>query len=312
MPETSNTEEQKNAADSGAQEASKPNTVKTENTSGTNNANNSESNRNESPKSAELRKKRDDLNESVKKLISESKQSYSGLEKLRNDLREKKAQRDAENKIIQGYKAKRDAVNERLKKERDALNKIREELNQIKRASLENPKNIEKEIKRLEWDVQTKHLNAKAEDALWGKINALRRELKSMDTYTNKKDELKNSRKAVRIIEKEARDIHKLVMEHSEKSEIYHRELLAIFEDIKKMDDILPELTKSIMEAKSAADEAHNEYLDAKGISRKHRDTYDAATRKELKEKSDELLAEFKKGKKLSLEDIMAIQAGEK
>ena len=314
MPETSTTEEQKNEAASGASDNNKPEAVKNEKSSSANanTANTSDNDRTESPKAAELRKKRDELNDAVKKLITESKQSYSGLEKLRNDLRQKKAQRDAENKIIQEEKAKRDAVNERLKKERDVLNKIREELNQIKRASSENPKNIEKEIKTLEWDVQTKHLNAKAEDALWGKINKLRRELKSMDTYTKKKDELKNARKAVRTIEKEARDIHKLVMEHSEKSEIYHKELLAIFEEIKKMDDILPELTKSIMEAKCAADEAHNSYLDAKGIARKHRDTYDAAARKELKEKSDELLADFKKGKKLTMEDIMAIQAGEK
>lgn|GEM_PF-1579371 len=308
MPETV-TKEQKNVAASGASENDKPKEVKTEAAAATNN---SEYDRNENPKTTELRKKRDELNDSVKKLITESKQSYSGLEKLRNDLRQKKAQRDAENKTIQEHKAKRDAVNERLKKERDALNKIREELNHIKQASSENPKNLEKEIKRLEWDVQTKHLNAKAEDALWGKINSMRRELKSMDSYTKKKDELKNARKAVRTIEKEARDIHRLVIEHSEKSEIFHKELLAIFEEIKKMDEIIPEMTRSIMEAKTAADVAHNEYLDSKGIARKNREAYDATARKELKEKSDELLADFKKGKKLTMEDIMAIQAGEK
>ncbi len=322
MSETA-TNEQKNEAASGAENNPKTEEVKAQSQDASNKSEDSkpqasagsnahDTDRNESPKAAELRKKRDDLNDAVKKLISESKITYSNLEKLRSDLRQKKAQRDAENKIIQEYKAKRDAVNENLKKERDVLNKIRAELNQIKRTSSSNPKNIEKEIKRMEWDVQTKHLNAKAEDALWSKINMLRRELKSMDTYVKKKDELKNARKAVRAVEKEAREIHKLVIEHSEKSEVYHKELLAIFEEIKKMDTVLPEMTKSIMDAKSEADDAHNKYLDSKGIARKNREAYDAASRKELKEKSDELLAEFKKGKKLSLEDIMAIQAGEK
>ncbi len=307
MPETS-TDEQKNAAASKAAENSKKEEAKHENTAVKNNQNNST----ESPKADELRKKRDDLNDAVRNLISESKITYSGLEKLRGDLRQKKAQRDAENKTIQEFKAQRDAINEKLKKEREVLNKIRAELNQIKMSSSSNPKNIEKEIKRLEWDVQTKHLTAKAEDSLWGKINLLRKELKSMDTYTKKKDELKNARKAVRTIEKDAREIHKKVIEHSEKSEIFHKELLAVFEEIKKMDTVLPEMTKKIMDAKSAADEAHNKFLDAKGIAQKNREAYDHSTRKELKEKSDELLAEFKKGKKLSLEDIMAIQAGEK
>lgn len=307
MPETS-TDEQNNAAASQAADIPKKAEAKHENTASNNHANNS----GESPKADELRKKRDDLNDAVRNLISESKITYSGLEKLRNDLRQKKAQRDAENKTIQEFKAQRDAINENLKKERDSLNKIRAELNQIKMSSSSNPKNLEKEIKRLEWDVQTKHLTAKAEDALWKKINVLRRELKSMDTYTKKKDELKNARKAVRTIEKDAREVHKKVIEHSEKSEIFHKELLAVFEEIKKMDTVLPDMTKKIMDAKSAADEAHNKFLDAKGIAQKNRETYDHATRKELKEKSDELLAEFKKGKKLSLEDIMAIQAGEK
>ncbi len=308
MPETT-TEEQKNAAASGA---ANNNTVQEAKGDAPVDSNISKTEKGENPKAPDLKKKRDDLNNAVKLLISESKITYLNLEKLRNDLRQKKSQRDAENKIIQEYKAGRDAINERLKKARDALNKIRGELNQIKRASASNPKNLEKEIKRLEWDVQTKHLNAKAEDSLWKKINCLRRELKSMDAYNRKKDELKEARKAVRAAEKEAREIHGHVIEHSEKSETYHKELLLIFEELKKMDTILPEMTKKIMDAKSAADDAHNDYLDSRGVARKNRDAYNAASRKELKEKSDELLAEFKKGKKLSLEDIMAIQAGEK
>lgn len=311
MPETSDNEQKGEAASREPNDA-KTGEVKRPESADPDNRNAPEGRKGDNLKTPELKKRRDELNNAVKELISKSRITYSELENLRSKLRQKKGQRDAENKIIQEYKAKRDAINEKLKKERDVLNKIREELNQIKKTSSSNPKNIEKEIKRMEWDVQTKHLNAKAEDALWGKINVLRRELKSMDVYLKKKEELKNARKAVRSIEKEARDIHGLVIEHSEKSEMYHKELLAIFEEIKKMDTVLPEMTKSIMDAKSAADDAHNKYLDARGIAQKNRDAYDRVTRKELREKSDELLSEFKKGKKLSLEDIMAIQAGEK
>jgi len=81
MPETSTTEEQKNEAASGASDNNKPEAVKNEKSSSANanTANTSDNDRTESPKAAELRKKRDELNDAVKKLITESKQSYSGL-----------------------------------------------------------------------------------------------------------------------------------------------------------------------------------------------------------------------------------------
>ena len=261
---------------------------------------------------SELKKKRDDLNATVKGLISESKITYTNLEKLRNDLKQKKGARDEENSMIQKLKAERDKLNEALKTERTKLNAFRDELKKIKMSSSSDPKKLEKEIERLEWDVQTKHLNAKAEDALWAKINMMRRELKSMSSYVKKKDEVKEVRKSVRKLEKQARDIHAQVIMHSEQSEKYHAELLAVFEELKKMDVLLPEMAKKIMDARTEADNAHEGYLNAMGVTQKNRREKDDAERKELKEKADDLLKEFKKGKKISLEELMIIQAGEK
>lgn len=259
----------------------------------------------------ELRKTRDDLNAKVKDLITESKATYSDIEKLRIELRQKKSARDEENKIIKDLKADREKFNELLKAEREKLSAIRSELLTIKKASDTDPKNLEREIERMEWDVQTKHLNSKAEDALWAKINTLRRELKSMAAYVKKKDELKNQRKTVRAIEKQARDVHKQVIDHSELSEKYHTALVAAFESLKKMDDVLPKITKTISDAKNAADEAHKKYIGSKDVSRLQREAKIRVSKKALKEKSDELMTEFKKGKKkLSLDDLMVIQAG--
>lgn len=261
---------------------------------------------------SELKRRRDDLNSNVKELISESKITYSNLEKLRGDLKQKKSLRDTENAEIQRLKAERDKLNDALKAERAKLTALRDDLKQIKRDSSSDPKKLEKEIERLEWDVQTKHLNAKAEDALWAKINSMRRELKSMSAYVKKKDEVKAVRKTVRKIEKDAREIHRQVIEHSEQSEKYHAELLAVFEELKKMDVLLPEMAKKIMDARTAADEAHESYLQSMGVTQKNRREKEDAERKELKEKADELLKEFKHGKKISLEELMIIQAGEK
>lgn len=261
---------------------------------------------------ADLKKRRDDLNATVKGLISESKITYANLERLRNELKQKKGLRDAENSIIQKLKAERDRLNEELKQERAKLNALRDDLKQIKNMSSSDPKRLEKEIERLEWEVQTKHLNAKAEDALWAKINALRRELKSMGAYVRKKDDVKGVRRAVRKLERQAREIHRQVIEHSELSEKHHAELLAVFEELKKMDVLLPEMAKKIMDARTEADQAHEGYLQSIGATQKNRREKEDAERKEIREKADELLREFKHGKKISLEELMIIQAGEK
>ncbi len=261
---------------------------------------------------ADMKKRRDDLNSTVKGLISESKITYSNLERLRNGLKQKKGLRDAENSIIQKLKAERDRLNEELKQERAKLNALRDDLKQIKNTSSSDPKRLEKEIERLEWEVQTKHLNAKAEDALWARINALRCELKSMGAYVRKKEDVKGVRRAVRKLERQAREIHRQVIEHSELSEKHHAELLLVFEELKKMDVLLPEMAKKIMDARTEADRAHEGYLQSIGATQKNRREKEDAERKEIKEKADELLREFKQGKKISLEELMIIQAGEK
>ena len=84
---------------------------------------------------SELKRKRDDLNAAVKGLISESKITYSALEKLRNDIKQKKGARDEENSMIQKLKAERDKLNEALKTERTKLNVLRDELKNIKMSS---------------------------------------------------------------------------------------------------------------------------------------------------------------------------------
>jgi len=141
----------------------------------------------------------------------------------------------------------------------------------------------------------------------------MRRELKSMSSYVKKKDEIKDVKKKRQKAWKAGAwcNTHQ-VIEHSEQSEKYHAELLAVFEETEKMDVLLPEMAKKIMDARTEADETRR-IIYRQWESRTRTGAKKTRLKKKgAKEKADDLLKEFKKGKKISLEELMIIQAGEK
>jgi len=266
-----------------------------------------------------LKEERDQLNVKTKNLISESRESTSRVKKLRSTISEVKVERDKENKLVQDFKAKRDEVNKKIKNKVDELKKVDKEIEGLRKSFTQPMRTAKKELEKLEWKVQTEVLDVKTEEKIAKEISKLEEQTKTGEEFITKQKSKRTILKGLDEMRKEAQAFHEVMLQHAKESENHHTKIQDTYRQIKKLEPEFKEVRDKIELAKKEADEAHQLYLgqykqikgkekadhfemrqeQAKELKKKER---------KLKSKADQLMEQFKKGKKLTTDELMIIQ----
>ncbi|MCD4739778.1 hypothetical protein K8R43_01150 [archaeon] len=257
---------------------------------------------------AELRKlkeERDNLNEEARTLIKQGKETTVRVKRLRAELREFKTSRDEENAKVREFKEKRDAVNAKIRTRINKINKIQEEIRGLK-GELDMPfHEARKQLERLEWKVQTEVMNVRQEEKIVRKIEELEEATKSTKEFMGKRKDLEKIKKELDELRKEAQAFHEVMLEHTRKSEYYHQKMLELYKNLKALEPDFKDISDKITKAKKKADKAHKHYIDnykeTKGKTEKD-------VKESMKKKADKLMEGFKKGKKLTTDELQIIQ----
>lgn len=252
-----------------------------------------------------LKEERDQFNDEARGLIQQSKETTSKVKRLRVELREQKVQRDEENAKVQEFKEKRDAVNAKIRERIQKVNKIQEEIRGLK-GELDLPfREAKKQLERLEWKVQTEVLSIKQEEKIVRRIEELEEATKSVKEFMGKRKDLEKIKRELDDLRKEAQAFHELMLEHTRKSEYYHQKMLEVYKVLKSSEPEFKEISDKITMAKKKADKAHKEYIqtyrETKGKTEKD-------LRESMKKEADKLMDGFKKGKKLTTDELQIIQ----
>ncbi len=259
----------------------------------------------------DLKNQRDELNTKTRELVEDSKESTQRVKKLRNELRDAKKKRDEENKQVQELKAKRDEVNKKIKAKVDELNKLQDGIEDAKKSMGTGFKEAKKELEKLEWQVQTQVLNVKQEEKLARKIEELETAVGSSEEFFEKRKGFRNIVKDLDALRKEAQKYHEEMLAHAKASETYHDAVQDVYKKIKAIEPDHKEISDKIRDAKRHADEAHNlfvaEYEKVKGerVAAKEHSQKTKVT--EMRKKADQLMVDFRAGKKLSTEELQII-----
>lgn len=253
----------------------------------------------------QLKEERDQLNKRTQTLIKKSKETTSRVKKLRAELKEKKSLRDEENEKVKEFKEKRDAVNAKINERLKEINKIQNSMNDTKSDSDLNPHQAKKQLERLEWKVQTEVIGIKQEEKIVKRIEELQESMKSGEEFFENRKKLSTIKKELDELRKEAQAFHEVMLEHARKSEFYHQEMVKMYEQLKSLEPEFKEVSDKITKAKKKADKAHTQYIskykDEKGQTKKE-------ISESMKKRADQLMEEFKKGKKLTTDELQVIQ----
>jgi uncharacterized coiled-coil DUF342 family protein len=259
-------------------------------------------------KTKEWVQKRDELNGEVRKLVDEAAKHREERDKLNVEVRAAKVARDEMN----------NKVNELSKKvtELKKVNQPKEGVQQIPVVKLR------KDLKQLEFSYQTQSWgieNRDKEKELVEKIKQLDKEIKEREKSLEQNAEVKNAIRDLREAKDAAEAEHRRVGELAERAQTEHDTMIQLYEKADTMRKEADKAQENFLENKAKADEEHRKHIEnirqvhdydkiitglrqkAKKAKKKKDDTV-------AQKEADDIFEKFRKGEKLSTEDLMALQ----
>ena len=265
-----------------------------------------------------VRKQKDEKEAEISK-VADEREEFNKIAKEQRKIRDElnASLKENLNKAIE-YRNERNEINKEVEAAKKARNEANNKIKSLEWNSGKRDKiKIENEIKKIDKIIETRVLDIKKENQLVKNANDLRKQLMEIhedESVKTEADELK------KVSEAE----HEKVIALSEQAQAAHEEMLKYF---RKTDDI-----------RTAADEAHKKFIEArKNASAKHEEfkailsdihvinkklgsnkpkrrksdnkgSSGANKNREEKQRAEEIFEKFKKGGKVSTEEILLLQ----
>jgi len=246
----------------------------------------------------ELKEKRDELNSKVKELNDEKRRLIEEIKRLNSIVKEERQQRDKANDEVKGLKEKRIASFEeigKIKKELDELMKVLEKFRDSMGGSY---RRLKEELKEMEWEYQTEVHSIKKEKELVKEMDAIEKEIAKSELLYDKKRKLTSLQRQLRDLYTEANVYHGLLINRAKDSEKHHDTMMKSLREIETLEGSLDKLNPEIKKFRDEADHYHKEYT--KEVAELPKEENLEA----LRIKAEEILANFKSGKKVTMEEL--------
>ncbi|MCL2643516.1 MAG: hypothetical protein FWD52_08445 [Candidatus Bathyarchaeota archaeon] len=184
-----------------------------------------------------------------KKLVEKRDQLNVQATKVNLEIRDIKKERDEVNKKVYALKQQRDKVRVQIKPIMDEIQAINDKKAELKKKMPHvRQKDIQKEIDKIDWKIQTETLDLQEEKRLIGEIKLLETQLsgyKKLEKENKKIAEHIHERKS---LDAQAESFHKDLSTLAEKSQQLHESMIAKIAEVKKV--------------KEEADASHKGFID--------------------------------------------------
>lgn len=264
----------------------------------------------------ELKDKRNQLHLKSKKLADERDKLNSTVRKMRNTINEHKKNRDELNERVRHSKDQRNKLN----KSYSLVKKQIEELERKRSASSgSNLNELRKQLRSLENEQMTQPMSPRKEKKVIEIISDIHNKIKEQEDLLNKDPKLKKALEEEKIIKQKAEKQHDLVEKLAARAQEEHEGMISVIRQLDNMVKKVNEIQEKIVMTKIEADKVHKEFIEC--VDKIHEIEREVSTQKSKNYKSkksaeaetahkeaDEIFERFKRGEKLSTEDLMALQ----
>lgn len=263
-----------------------------------------------------LRAKRDELNNLARSHADARDEKNAHVRSLVNEANEHKKRRDLLNEQVQHNKKSRDELNAEHER-------VAQHLEDLKRQKLPRQGRsisfIKREIQRLEFEHMTKVLSPGKEKALIEELARLRREIQQKERELESDPDLKTAQTAVVQSKDRAEKQHLKVSELAQSAQAEHESMVRLFSESDKIRKVADSIQAEFVQVKTEADKVHKAYVEI--VEKIHQMEEELgnerrggaagqsqATAESQQRHADEIFERFKKGEKLSTEDLMSLQ----
>jgi len=271
----------------------------------------------------ELKGTLNQIDEQKEKLFADRKTLGKQIATSIREIKQLRQERDsltAEVKIAKNERAKlANVITEKI----DAFKKIHGEKKQVetkKGAVRENPGKLRQEIERMENTIETEGLSFEKEKKLMKIINAVKKRLKDAEALSGAYGEARELSKEIDKLKNEADEFHAKIQEKASISQEKHEKLMEISKKVdewKKQEDEMNQQIetkkKEIDEKCPPLDEKIKQYSELKlKIGEEVKEEKLRTTeqkKKKLSELQQEAQEKFRKGGKLTTQDLLILQS---
>ncbi|WRQ72913.1 MAG: coiled-coil protein [Methanosarcinales archaeon Met12] len=246
--------------------------------------------------------RRNELNDKTKKLVEQAQQF--------------KENRDGYNQNVRDLKKKRDEYNNQANSIYANLDSLRKKSNAGGGMSLNK---LRQDIDALEFKQQTEVLSIDKERQLVEKISALQEEFLKRKEQLEQDEEFKAQLKTAQKLRDGASECHDKLTEYANMAQEQHDKMLSTFKEVDKIRAEADAMHMEFIKAQEIADNAHHMYIGQRremrdiskliiGLKRNEQNIKEVEMKAEANKVAEKLYDKFKKGEKLSTEDLFILQ----
>ena len=264
----------------------------------------------------DLKEKRNQLHLKSKKLADERDSLNSSIREMRNKITDHKQRRDELNERVKHAKEQRNKLNKSYSEIKKKIEKLERERSQ---ASGTNLNELRKQLRTLENEQMTQPMSSHKEKKLIEVISEIHTKIKEQEDRLNKDPKLKKAIEEEKIIKQKAEKHHDLVEKLATRAQEEHEGMIQLIKQLDNLTKKVNVIQETIVMTKIEADNVHKDFIECvdkihdleRQISvsqEKKRRTKKAEEVTIAQMEANEIFERFKRGEKLSTEDLMALQ----
>ena len=264
----------------------------------------------------EHRRRRDKYNSNTKHWAADRTDLNDQAKTCLRDANEHKKKRDDINVDVQTAKKEREKLN-------NEYNRLAEKVNTVKRTKMPNKgvplSKLKQELKRLEFKQMTTVLSPDKERELVESLGQIQEQIRKREKELEMNTEIRDAIQDAMKAKDRAELVHKRVSELAELAQNEHDSMVQLYDEANKCRHDADTAQEKFIENKEIADREHNNHIFyirqvheydkiLNAIKRKYRKAKREKSEIQARQQAEDIYERFKKGEKLSTEDLMTLQ----
>jgi uncharacterized coiled-coil DUF342 family protein len=262
------------------------------------------------------RKSRDELNEITRQFADQRDKLNGEVRKLIEEAGEHKRRRDELNEKVKEAKEQREIWNKKYTDLAAELVELRRTMSPKTGAPISK---LKRDLKALEFKQMTSVLTPEKEKEIVEQMSKVQAEIRKRESSLQSNPKYSELFRQVNEARDRAEEFHRLVSELAEEAQNEHDRMMDLYDKADEVRKRADESQAKFVEAKIKADEEHRKHIEAihqvhdydkllYGIRQKLKRPYGMEDMEKVNREAQEVFERFKKGEKLSTEDIMLLQ----
>ena len=270
---------------------------------------------------ASLKEELDKLNLEARRWAEKRNSIQKQIKVLRTKVADLKEKRDELNERVQELKNLREQARAERREKHNQILKLKEKLRRLtEKKPIRSMRDVESEIERLEWKIQTTSLPVREEEMLIDQVRALETQLSTHKQIRKLEENLLELRAEEKALETKAKLHHEKLSELAKQSQGFHEKMTETLSEIHALRAEADDTHQKYVEIKQQAQPLHQEREEllrqAKSLKQKLRQAEEKKQLKRQRELRKELvekaLEKLKRGEKLNWEEFKVLSEQKK